>query len=106
MSPCLAGTRCRRAQAIAGLFLLVLGGPPVAAGQPEEPDPASAVQPDDAGVAPGLLDLPTAGEEEPLRSAAPRPPADPRLRPSPLVAQFWVAIAVIGAGLVAAVGLL
>ncbi len=106
MTACLAGRRGRRAHAIAGLFLLVLGGPLVAAGQPEEPDPASAVQPESAVVAPGLPDAPMTGEEEPLRGAPPRSPSDPRLRPSPLVAQFWVAVAVIGAGLLAAMGLL
>lgn len=42
----------------------------------------------------------------PASTTAHRQPADPRLRPSPLVAQFWVAVAVIGAGLVGALGFL
>lgn len=58
------------------------------------------------GTAPGAVVTSAAGgpDDPDARRVPGNPASDPRLKPSPLVAQLWVAVAVIGAGLAGAFG--
>lgn len=84
----------------AALVAIGLGSVAGQAGASAEAVPIADEAVDAAGAP--ELETPAAPAADPAH----RHPSDPRLRPSPLVAQFWVAVAVIGAGLIAALGLL
>jgi len=68
---------------------------------------ADLVPPGDAAIAPFETQSATAEPGAPSEPRQPGNPAsDPPLKPSPLQAQFWVAVAVIGAGFIASIGFL